>query len=133
MAYHLRMILYRATLTNRTGLGPKEGEVSALRLNRDPIFLTGKFDPILHRTDSPVSNHWANLTVVNSSTSLPVNYILPDGTNRDSSLRTDLPVNLSTGRDRMGQVTDQIHGTIVYWIGPNWVSIARQVHRTRDS
>ena len=32
------MISYRATLTNRTGLGPKEGEVSAVHLHRDPVF-----------------------------------------------------------------------------------------------
>ena len=37
-ACHLRMISYRATLTNRTGLGPKEGEVSAVHLHRDPFF-----------------------------------------------------------------------------------------------
>ena len=73
-AYHLRMISYRSTLTNRTGLGPKEGEVSALHLHRDPVFLTGKIDPILHQTDSPVNDLWVNLPVVNSWTSLPVNY-----------------------------------------------------------
>ena len=37
-AYHFRMISYRATLTNRTGLGPKEGEVSVVHLHRDPFF-----------------------------------------------------------------------------------------------
>ena len=60
-AYHLRMISYRSTLTNRTGLGRNEGEVSAVHLHRDPVFLSGKFDPILHRTDSPVNDLWMNL------------------------------------------------------------------------
>ena len=87
-AYHLRMISYRATLTNLTGLGPKEGEVSAVHLHRDPVFLTGKFDPILHRTDYPVSDLWMNLPVVNSWTSLPVKYVRPDQADRNSSLRT---------------------------------------------
>ena len=80
--YHLRMILYRVTLTNRTGLGLKEGEVSRVRLPQDPVFLTGKFDPIFHWTDSPVRNHWVNLPVVNSWTSVPVNYVLPDWTDQ---------------------------------------------------
>ena len=97
------MISYPTTLTNRTGLGRKEGEVSAVHLNRNPVFLTGKFDPILHLTDSPVSNHCTNLTVVNSLTSLLVNYVLAEGTDRASSLRTGLPVNLSTGRGQTGQ------------------------------
>ena len=43
-AYHLRMISYRSTLTYRTGPGRNEGEVSAVHLHRDPVFLTGKFD-----------------------------------------------------------------------------------------
>ena len=98
------MISYRSTLTNRTGLGRKEGEVSAVHLHRDPVFLTGKFDPILHRTDSPVNDLWMNLPVVNSWTSLPpVNYVLPDRADRNSSLRTGLPVHYlpeGTGRDK---------------------------------
>ena len=81
----------------------KGREVSAVCLNQDTVFLTGKFDPILHLTESPVSNHWTNLTVVNSLTSLPVNYVLADGSDRDSSLRAGLQVNLSTGKDRTGQ------------------------------
>ena len=110
------MILYRSTLTNRTGLGRNEG-----------VFLTGKFDPILHRTDSPVNDLWVNLPVVNSWTSLPV----IEGTGRDKKSptkstepdRTELGVNLQTsppvtGPDRTG---------------PNWVSISRRVHRSRDS
>ena len=129
-AYHLRMISYRSTLTNRTGLGRNEGEVSAVHLHRDPVFLTGKFDPILHRTDSPVNDLWVNLPVVNSWTSLPV----IEGTGRDKSHRpnprnrigpdrTELSVNLQTsppvtGPDRTGR---------------NWVSISRRVHRSRDS
>ena len=69
------------------------------------FFLTGKFDPILHRTDSPVNDLWVNLPVVNSWTSLPVNYVLPD---RNSSIRTGLPVHyLPEGT----KVTDLIHGT----------------------
>ena len=108
-AYHLRMISYRSTLTNRTGLGRNEGEVSAVHLHRDPVFLTGKFDPILHRTDSPVNDLWVNLPVVNSWTSLPV----IEGTGRD-------------------KVTDQIHGTGSDRTGPNWVSISRRIHRSRD-
>ena len=102
-AYHLRMISYRATLTNRTGLGPKEGEVSAVHLHRDPFFLTGKFDPILHRTDSLVNDLWVNLPVVNSWTSLPVNYVLSDRADWNSSLWTGLPVHYlpeGTGRDK---------------------------------
>ena len=79
-AYHLRMISYRSTLTNRTGLGRNEGEVSAVHLHRDPVFLTGKFDPIFQRTDSPVNDLWVNLPVVNSWTSLPV----IEGTGRQS-------------------------------------------------
>ena len=122
-AYHLWMISYRSTLTNRTGLGRNEGEVSAVHLHRDPVFLTGKFDPILHRTDSPVNDLWVNLPVVNSWTSLPVK----EGTGREvtdqihgtgpdrTELQTSPPV---TGPDRTG---------------PNWVSISRRVHRSRDS
>ena len=111
-AYHLRMISYRSTLTNRTGLGRNEGEVSAVHLHRDPVFLTGKFDPILHRSDSPVNDLWVNLPVMNSWTSLPV----IEGTGRDKvtyqihgtgSDRTELGVNLQTsppvtGSDRTG-------------------------------
>ena len=131
-AYHLRMISYRLTLTNRTGLGRNEGEVSAVHLHRDPVFLTGKFDPILHRTDSPVNDLWVNLPVVNSWTSLPVNYVLPDRADRNISLRTGLPVHYlpegtgqksptksteldRTGPDRTGcQSPDEStgHGTI---------------------
>ena len=97
-AYHLRVISYRSSLTNRTGLGRNEGEVSAVHLHRDPVFLTGKFDPILHRTDSPVNDLWVNLPVVNLWTSLPV----IEGTDR-----TGLGVNLQTsppltGPDRTG-------------------------------
>ena len=126
-AYHLRMISYRSTLTNRTGLGRNEGEVSAVHLHRDPVFLTGKFDPILHRTDSPVNDLWVNLPVVNSWTSLPV----IEGTGRDKSHRpnprnrigpdrTKLGVNLQTsppvtGPDQTGcQSPDEStgHGTV---------------------
>ena len=95
-AYHLRMISYRSTLTNRTGLKRNEGEVSAVHLHRDPVFLTGKFDPILHRIDSPVNDLWVNLPVVNSWTSLPV----IEGTGRDKSHRTN-PRN-RIGPDRTG-------------------------------
>ena len=56
-------------------------------------FLTGKFDPIPHRTDSPVNDLWVNLPVVNSWTSLPVNYVLPDRADWNSSLWTGLPVH----------------------------------------
>ena len=108
-AYHLRMISHRSTLTNRTGLGRNEGEVSAVHLHRDPVFLTGKFDPILHRTDSPVNDLWVNLPVVNSWTSLPVT----EGTGREV---TDHP------RNRIGPDRTE----------PNWVSISRRVHRSRD-
>ena len=115
-AYHLRMISYRATLTNRTGLGPKEGEVSVVHLHRDPVFLTGKFDPILHQTISPVNNLWMNLPVVNSWTNLPVKYVRPDRADWNSSLRTGWPVHyLPEGPDRT-KVTNQIHGT---GIGPD--------------
>ena len=93
--YHLRMISYRSTLTNWTGLGRNEGEVSAVHLHRDPVFLTGKFDPILHRTDSPVNDLWVNLPVMNSWTSLPVIYVLPDRRKGPDGTK----------------VTDQIHGT----------------------
>ena len=118
-AYHLRMISYRSTLTNRTGLGRNEGEVSAVHLHRDPVFLTGKFDPILHRTDSPVNDLWVNLPVVNSWTSLPVIYVLPDRADRRKE---------PDGT----KVTDQIHGTGSARTGPNWASISRRVHRSRD-
>ena len=101
-AYHLRMISYRSTLTNRTGLGRNEGEVSAVHLHRDPVFLTGKFDPILHRTDSPVNDLWVNLPVKST------------GHRRD---RTQKSPTKSTEPDRTG---------------PNWVSISRRVHRSRD-
>ena len=97
-AYHLQMISYRSTLTNRTGLGRNEGEVIAVHLHRDPFFLTGKFDPILHRTDSLVNDLWVNLPVVNLWTSLPVIYVLPDRADRRK------------GPDGT-KVTDQIHGT----------------------
>ena len=60
----------------------------AVHLHRDPVFLTGKFNPILHRTDSPVNDLWMNLPVVNSWTSLPVKYVRPDRADRNSSLRT---------------------------------------------
>ena len=112
-AYHLRMISYRSTLTNRTGLGRNEGEVSAVHLYRDPVFLTGNFDPILHRTDSPVNDLWVNLPVVNSWTSLPViegtghKSHRPNPLNRIGPDRTELGVNLQTsppvtGPDRTG-------------------------------
>ena len=152
-AYHLRMISYRAILTNRTGLRPKEGEVSAVHLHQDPVFLTGKFDPILHQTDSPVNDLWMNLPVVNSWTSLPVNYVRPDRADRNSSLRTGWPVHYlpeGTGRDkshrpnprnRIGpdrtelgvnlQTSPPVAGPDR--TGPNWVSISRRVHRSRDS
>ena len=104
-AYHLRMISYRSTLTNRTGLRRNEGEISAVHLHRDPVFLTGKFDPILHRTDSPINDLWVNLPVVNSWTSLPV----IEGTGYKS--------HRPNPRNRTG---------------PNWVSISRRVHRSRD-
>ena len=129
-AYHLRMISYRSTLTNRTGLGRNEGEVSALLLHRDPVFLTGKFNPILHRTDSPVNDLWVNLPVVNSWTSLPV----IEGTGRDKSHRPN-PRN-RIGPDRTGcKSPDEStgHGTGSDQTGPNWVSISRRVHRSRDS
>ena len=67
------------------------------------FFLTGKFDSILHRTDSPVNDLWVNLPVVNSWTSLPVIYVLPDRANRNSSFLTGLPVHYlpeGTGRDK---------------------------------
>ena len=143
-AYHLRMISYRSTLTNRTGLGRNEGEVSVVHLHRDQVFLTGKFDPILHRTDSPVNDLWVNLPVVNSWTSLPV----IEGTGRDRSRsghRRDrtgqkLPTKSTepdrTGPDRTGcQSPDESngHGTGSDRTGPNWVSISRRVHRSRDS
>ena len=51
-------------------------------------FSDWKFDPILHQTDSPVNDLWMNLPVVNSWTSLPVNYVRPDRADRNSSLRT---------------------------------------------
>ena len=107
-AYHLRMISYRSTLTNRTGLGRNEGEVSTVHLHRDPVFLTGKFDPILHQTDSPVNDLWVNLPVVNLWTSLPV----IEGTGRDKSHRPN-PQN-QIGPDRTGcQSPDEStgHGT----------------------
>ena len=108
-AYHLRMISYPSTLTNRTGLGQNEGEVSAVHLHRDPVFLTGKFDPILHRTDSPVNDLWVNLPVVNSWTSLPViegtghKSHRPNPRYRIGPDRTELGVNLQMRpRDRIG-------------------------------
>ena len=128
-AYHLRMISYRSTLTNRTGLGRNEGEVSAVHLHRDPVFLTGKFDPILHRTDSPVNDLCVNLPMVNSWTSLPViegtghkNH-RPNPRNRIGPDRTELGVNLQTSSPVTGP--DRT--------GPNWVSISRRVHRSWDS
>ena len=129
-AYHLRMISYRTTLTNQTGLGRNEGEVSAVHLHRDPVFLTGKFDPILHRTDSPVNDLWVNLPVVNSWTSLLVNYVLPDRADRNISLRTGLLVHYlpeGTGRDKSHRPNPRNR------TGPNWVSISRRVHRSQDS
>ena len=107
-AYHLRMISYRSTLTNRTGLGRNEGEVSAVHLHWDPVFLTGKFDPILHRTDSLVNDLLVNLPVVNSWTSLPV----IEGTGRESPTKSTEPDR--TGPDRTGcQSPDEStgHGT----------------------
>ena len=123
-AYHLRMISYCSTLTNRTGLGRNEGEVSAVHLHRDPVFLTGKFDPILHRTDSP--GEFTSGEIVDKSTGHrrdrteshrpnPRNRIGPDRTELGVNLQTSPPV---TGPDRTG---------------PNWVSISRRVHRSRDS
>ena len=74
----------------------------------DPVFLTGKFDPILHRTDSPVNDLWVNLPVVNSWTSLPViegtgQSHRPNSRNRIGPDQTELGVNLQTSpRDRIG-------------------------------
>ena len=109
-AYHLRMISYRSTLTNRTGLGPKEGEVSAVHLHRDPVFLTGKIDPILHQTDSPVNDLWVNLPVVNARTSLPVNC---DRTGRTGTA-----------------VSGQAYRSIIYWKGPDGTKVTDQIHGT---
>ena len=126
------MISYRSTPTNRTGLGRNAGEVSAVHLHWDPVFLTGKFDPILHRTDSPVNDLWVNLPVVNSWTSLPViegtgqdkshrpnpwNRIGPDRTELGVNLQTSPPVTGPdpTGPDRTGcQSPDKSigHGTV---------------------
>ena len=129
-AYHLRMISCRSTLTNRTGLGRNEGEVSAVHLHRDPVFLTGKFDPILHRTDSLVNDLWVNLPVVNSWTSLPV----IEGTGRDKSHRPN-PRNRIRPDQTGCQSPDKStgHRTGSDRTGPNWVSISRRVHRSWDS
>ena len=94
------------------------------------FFLTGKFDSILHRTDSPVNDLWVNLPVVNSWTSLPVIYVLPDRADRNSSLQTGLPVHYLPGEPDGTKVTDHIHGTGWDRNGPNWVSISRRVHGT---
>ena len=83
------------------------------------FFLTGKFDSILQRTDSPVNDLLVNLLVVNSWTSLPVIYVLPDRADRDSSLRTGLPVHYLPGGPDGTKVTDHIHGTGSDRTGPN--------------
>ena len=122
-AYHLRMISYRSTLTNRTGLGRNEGEVSAVHLHRDPVFLTGKFDPILHRTDSPVNDLWVNLPVVSTghrrdrTQKSPTKSTEPDRTELGVNLQTSPPVTGpdQTGPDRTGcQSPDEStgHGTV---------------------
>ena len=121
-AYHLRMIPYRSTVTNRTGLGRNEGEVSAVHLHRDPVFLTGKFDPILHRTDSPVNDLWVNLPVKST------------GHRRDRTGQKS-PTK-STEPDRTGpnwvSISRRVHRSRDR-TGPNWVSISRRVHRSRNS
>ena len=54
----------------------------------------------------------------------------PGGREHQSPDRLTCP--LSTGRDGT-KVTDQIHGTGSDQTGPNWVSISRRVHRSRDN
>ena len=137
-AYHLRMISYRSTLTNWTVLGRNVGDISAVHLHRDLVFLTGKFDPIRHRTDSPVNDLWVNLPVVNSWTSLPVIYVLPDRGDRrkgpDGTKVTDQIHGTGSDRTELGvnlQTSPPVTG--LDRTGPNWVSISRRVHWSRDS
>ena len=129
-AYHLRMISYRATLTNRTGLRPKEGEVSAVHLHRDSVFLTGKFDPILHQTDSPVNDLWINLPVVNSWT--VYRSIMFDRTGRTgTAVSGQADRSIIYRKDRTGQKSPT-KSTEPDRPGPNWASISRRVHGSRD-
>ena len=134
-AYHLRMISYRSTLTNRTGLGRNEGEVSAVHLHRDPVFSHWK----VRSHSSPdrftgqrslgesTSGEFVDKSTSHLCSTGPGGLL--EGTGRDKSHRPN-PRN-RIGPDRTGcQYPDESisHGT-----GPNWVSISRRVHRSQDS
>ena len=89
------MILYRATLTNRTGLGPKEGEVSVVHLHRDPVFLTGKFVTGQQSLDESTSGEFVDKSTCQICSTGP------GGPEQQSPDRLTGP--LSTRRDRTGQ------------------------------
>ena len=128
-AYHFRMISYRATLTNRTGLGPKEGEVSAVHLHRDPFFSDWKVQSHSSPERFTCQRSLGESTSGEFVDKSTVNYVLPDRADRNSRLRTGLPVHYlpeGTGRDKSHRPNPRDR------TGLNWVSISRRVHRTRD-
>ena len=112
-----------------TGQAQGETKGKSVRYTSIGIRFFSLENSILHRTDSPVNDLWVNLPVVNSWTSLPViegtghKSHRPNPWNRIGPDRTELGVNLQTSPPVMGP--DRT--------GPNWVSISRRVHRSRDS
>ena len=125
------MISYRSTLTNRTGLGRNEGEVSVVHLHRDPVF------SLEVRSHSSPDRSTGQQFLGESTSGEFVDKSTGhrrDRTGQKSPTKSMEPDR--TGPDRTGcQSPDKStgHGTGSDRTGPNWVSISRRVHRSRDS